>query len=148
MSYLPKKTMLGIILVLFVFGGIFTFSMLDACPVDRQTCPDQRDPVAFPHDMHMGQNDCLDCHHVFDEQNNNILDPGELYPGNPHVKCGSCHGPDSRLNHREAFHMQCIGCHFKNSGMDRAGGPALCGECHKDNSDAPDFVMILGEQHD
>jgi len=147
-TYLPKKAIFCAILILLVFGGVFTFSMLDACPVEKKTCTDQRLPVAFPHDMHMGQYDCLDCHHVFDQQHNNILDPGELYAGNPLIKCESCHGAESQLNREEAFHGQCIGCHFKSGGIDQAGGPNLCGECHKDNKGAGDFVMILGETHD
>lgn len=148
MSLLPRKTLLCGIFILLVFGGIFTISMLAACPVQKPACPDQRDPVAFPHDLHMGQYDCLACHHVYDRQHNNILDPSELYAGNPHVQCASCHDAQSRITRQEAFHQQCIGCHAQTGGIARPGGPSLCGQCHKDQSDAPEFVMILGEPHD
>lgn len=148
MGPLPKKTVLSGIVILLIFGGIFTFSMLGACPVERENCRDQRDPVAFPHDMHMSQYDCLDCHHVYDKAHNNILDPAELYAGNPHVKCASCHDDRSKINLQEAFHLQCIGCHFNTGRINAPGGPNLCGQCHKANKGSPDIVMILGEQHD
>ncbi|MFO7840134.1 MAG: cytochrome c3 family protein [Desulfosalsimonadaceae bacterium] len=148
MGYLPKKTVLSAILVLLVFAGIFTFSMLDACPVKQKNCKNGREPVAFPHGMHMGAHDCLKCHHIYDSQHNNILDPGKLYSGTHNARCASCHGPDSSIKLTEAFHMQCIGCHMESSSIHRAGGPNLCGECHRDNKAAAESVMILGEKHD
>ena len=149
MYQLPKKTVLSGICIVLIFGAIFTFSILAACPVKQENCPNQRPPVAFPHDMHMSSFDCLDCHHVYDKAHNNILDPMELYAGNPHAKCASCHDSNHRINRQEAFHQQCIRCHldFGRTG-DAAGGPSLCGECHQTAGQTSDFVMILGEPHD
>jgi len=98
--------------------------------------------------MHMGQYDCLDCHHIYDKEHNNILNPMDLYAGNSHAECAACHNTESRIKLQEAFHMQCIGCHFNTGQIDRPGGPNLCGECHKHNKGSSDFVMILGESDD
>lgn len=146
--HLPKKTIMSGIFILLIFCGIFTFSILGACPVERENCQDFRPPVAFPHDMHMSQYDCLDCHHVYDKAHNNILDPMELYAGNSYVKCASCHNSQNKLELQEAFHQQCIGCHYKTDRIGSPSGPNLCGECHKKREGSSDVVMILGEQHD
>ncbi len=146
--HFPKITLSYGIFILLILGTIFTFSILVACPVSREDCNDQREPVVFPHDMHMGHNDCLDCHHIYDKEHNNILNPMELYAGNPHVKCASCHSAESKIKLQEAFHLQCIGCHFNTGRIDRPGGPNLCGECHKNNKGSSDFDMILGESND
>ena len=149
MNQIPTKTVFSGIFIVLIFGGIFTLSMLNACPVERENCPNHRKPVAFPHDMHMTEFDCLDCHHLYDKHHNNILNPMELYAGNPHVKCASCHGPGHKLNRQEAFHQQCIRCHLDFGRLGAAnGGPSLCGDCHKPTKKASDVVMILGEAHD
>jgi len=146
---IPTKTILSGTFILLIFVGIFTFSMPDACPVKSKSCGDQRNPVAFPHDMHMTEFDCLDCHHIYDKQHNNILDPMELYAGNPHVKCASCHNAKHRLNQRDAFHQQCIRCHLDFGRVGAAtGGPRLCGDCHQRAQETSDVGMILGEPHD
>lgn len=147
-NHLPKTIILCGLFILLIFGTIFTLSILTACPVDREECNNQRKPVAFPHDMHMGWYDCLDCHHIYDKEHNNILDPMDLYANNPHVKCASCHDSESKIKLQEAFHLQCIGCHFNTGRIDRPGGPNLCGQCHKNNKGSSDLVMILGESHD
>lgn len=149
MHQIPKKTILSGILIVLILGGIFTLSILNACPVEQKNCPTHRNPVSFPHDMHMTEFGCLDCHHIYDKDQNNILDPMELYAGNPHVKCASCHDDGHRLNRQEAFHQQCIRCHLDFGGLGAAAsGPSLCGECHKPAEKTPDVGMILGEPHD
>ncbi len=148
MNHLPKKTVLCGIFVILVFGGVFTFSIIAACPVDSKNCINGRDPVPFPHEMHMGRYDCLKCHHLYDSEHNNILNPMELYEGNPHIKCASCHSSESSTELTEAYHNQCIGCHYRSSGIRHAGGPNLCGECHRSGKQDAEPVMILGDQHD
>lgn len=102
----------------------------------------QRPPVIFDHDTHMGEYECLQCHHRY-EDGENVLEEDELTDIEPDelitlnvmpeeelsgIKCASCHNykkEKSTLNSMEAFHGQCIGCH-----EEKASGPVLCGECH------------------
>lgn len=148
MTHIPKKTIFCGLFVLVAFAGVFSFSILAACPVEKTPCRDLRDPVLFPHEMHMGLYDCLECHHVYDEAGTNILDPMELYPGSPQAECTSCHVGSSRLNRRDAYHSQCIGCHSATTRIRSPGGPYLCGECHRKQDRRADAGMILGEPHD
>ena len=84
-----------------------------------------RPEVTFPHNRHMESDlSCKDCHHVY-ENGKNVLDESNLEEGNQGIRCSACHGPKFRLNLKEAFHNQCIGCHTK-----KKTGPRFCGECH------------------
>lgn len=89
----------------------------------------ERTPVAFPHELHMEELSCSDCHHRY-EKGKNILDESELEEGNIEIQCSNCHGLKTKINLRKAFHRQCIGCHsrYKKEGYET--GPRLCGECH------------------
>lgn len=89
-----------------------------------------RPPVIFPHDLHMSGFDCFDCHHDYDEDGNNILDDYALEEGNPDILCGACHTGKTTIEPREAFHLQCMGCHEQFTFNKRPTGPVLCGECH------------------
>lgn len=88
-----------------------------------------RGSVAFPHELHMGSFDCLDCHHDM-KDGENVLDEADLEEDNPDIMCASCHNADSKIERREAFHYQCMGCHNKFRLTQEATGPTLCGECH------------------
>ena len=90
----------------------------------------QRPAVNFPHEIHMGEFDCLDCHHDYNEAGENILDAGVLEEGNEEILCSSCHDATTVVDIQSAFHQQCMGCHrgFRTAG--EATGPELCGECH------------------
>ncbi len=88
-----------------------------------------RGPVTFEHESHMGEYECLDCHHVI-ENGENVLDEADLEEGDPGLLCGSCHNDTSRIKKREAFHYQCIGCHDSLKAEQGQTGPTLCGECH------------------
>jgi hypothetical protein len=104
----------------------------------------QRPNVAFTHDSHMGNYECQQCHHRY-ENGKNVIEENqdELMEIEPEgtmtldvnlpddasaIKCASCHNNKTvtKIKSREAFHGQCIGCHEKE-----AKGPVLCGECHK-----------------
>jgi len=124
--------------------------MAPPCPDEKAICPDQRLPVVFPHEMHMGLFDCLDCHHEYEKNGSvNILDPATLYVGNPELLCGFCHNGKSRINREDAFHRQCIGCHLETGRIDGpVEPPALCGQCHAPGIDAAGMDLILGESHD
>lgn len=89
----------------------------------------QRPPVAFPHELHMGLYECLDCHHNF-EGGENILDEDELYEGNEEIACSACHGPGDNPDLQQSFHYQCMGCHIQVRKSGQASGPELCGACH------------------
>ncbi|MBU1172230.1 MAG: cytochrome c family protein [Proteobacteria bacterium] len=139
MSSKKKTLLLSGIFSLFV---ILTLSVVSAETDSSKTVMKQRPPVAFTHDTHMGQYECLVCHHRY-EDGENVLDEDELTDVEPdetimlnvistdelsNVKCASCHTKNkdkAKIDSREAFHRQCIGCHDKLS-----TGPVLCGECH------------------
>ncbi len=90
----------------------------------------ERPSVDFPHGLHMeGDLECTDCHHQY-KDGKNILDEDTLEQGNQGIKCASCHANDSKYNLREAFHMQCMGCHGKLKNEGKKTGPRLCGQCH------------------
>ena len=81
----------------------------------------QRPLVEFNHKLHSENKlDCTRCHHDFDAYLNNR--GGEGQP------CDTCHkkqGHDDTPSLKEAFHIQCIGCHESMK-----AGPVTCGECH------------------
>jgi len=101
---------------------------------DPATAVRQRPEVVFPHDVHMDGNECLTCHHQY-EDGENVLDEGNLEEGNPEIKCSFCHTDQSDVDLRTAFHRQCMGCHIntRKAGADekKAFGPEMCGSCHK-----------------
>ncbi len=95
----------------------------------------ERSPVSFPHGLHMESDlSCTDCHHWYRSDGKNILDESKLEEGKPGIKCSDCHKRKGRsrlrYNLREAFHMQCMGCHGKLKKEGKKSGPRLCGECH------------------
>ena len=89
----------------------------------------QRPPVTFPHEVHMNTMECGDCHHEYDEAE------GKLVPvDDPDRVCADCHGLKGEGNQpglRQAFHLECIGCHRTLLKKREATGPVTCGECHK-----------------
>jgi c(7)-type cytochrome triheme protein len=89
----------------------------------------QRTAVNFPHELHMGPLECLDCHHQY-EDGKNVLDPGELEEGTGEATCNACHDEQSDVRLMEAFHRECIGCHIARRKAGKSTGPELCGECH------------------
>ena len=118
-----------------VFAAV-TLSMLSAQPEEiilnnvEAYKKKQRPPVAFPHEIHMaGDLSCTDCHHQY-ENGQNVLDESELEEGNPNIRCSHCHTRETRINLRQAFHRQCVGCHARTEKRGEKTGPRLCGECH------------------
>ncbi len=90
---------------------------------------DTRGSVMFPHEVHMGEFDCLDCHHDMQE-GENVLDEYDLEEDNPDILCGACHNPKEKIERMEAFHYQCVGCHNNYKMTSDPTGPTMCGECH------------------
>lgn len=133
-----------------ILSGLFTLcavlTISTVCTGDDATkkITKQRPSVAFTHESHMGNYDCQQCHHRY-ENGKNVIEENqdELMEIEPEgtmtldvnlpddasaIKCASCHNNKTvtKIKSREAFHGQCIGCHEKE-----AKGPVLCGECHK-----------------
>ena len=64
--------------------------------------------------------DCLTCHHT----SNRLVTPG---------KCSECHKVKEEgevLNHHQAFHMLCIGCHKKELIAGNEVVNLTCDSCH------------------
>ncbi|MBN1571801.1 MAG: cytochrome c3 family protein [Deltaproteobacteria bacterium] len=64
--------------------------------------------------------DCLTCHHT----SNRLVTPG---------KCSECHKvkeEEDVLNHHQAFHMLCIGCHKKEIVAGNEKLNLTCDSCH------------------
>ncbi|HYA43231.1 MAG TPA: cytochrome c3 family protein [Syntrophobacteraceae bacterium] len=85
----------------------------------------QRPAVEFGHGAHSAIIDCLRCHHDFDAYSNNR--GGE---GQPCVNCHDALPEDGSLSLRDAFHLQCKGCHESFISQGRRAGGVMCGECH------------------
>ncbi len=131
-------------MVVFLFGGIIAFSLMCACPIDKGECDKGRKPVPFPHEMHMESFDCEECHHIYDEDKNNVLDIDELYSDNPDILCSSCHNSEHKINTQEAFHRQCIGCHNEEATLGQAFVPTACNECHRSVPvDSTEYDVII-----
>jgi len=97
----------------------------------------QRSPVLFPHESHMIDFSCLDCHHQW-EDGENVLDEGELYEGNPSARCAFCHHAEAKtVGLRKAFHRQCMTCHRAYRLSGEKSGPRLCAECHPKDGAKP-----------
>jgi len=112
----------------------------------------QRSAVMFPHELHMEQFECLECHHVY-EDGENVLDDSDLEEGNTDISCCSCHNSGTKIDLEYAFHNLCMSCHNENRKkfwVPRKGiqwkafmpvkgqsAPTLCGECHVQEKQAP-----------
>lgn len=114
-----------------IFTGVILASGIYAFTDDIELGGEKtRKPVAFPHEFHMGEFDCMMCHHDYDENKKNVLDEYDLVEDNPDILCGSCHKPNADIERREAFHGQCTGCHDQMKLEIGKRAPVMCGECH------------------
>ena len=90
----------------------------------------KRPAVTFAHNRHVELGlSCKDCHHVY-ENGKNVLDESKLEEGNQDIRCSACHGPKFRIDLKQAFHDQCIGCHRRFQNEKKKSGPRFCGPCH------------------
>ena len=86
----------------------------------------RRSAVVFFHDEHNDAaqiDECNECHHVYEDGLKLEDESSE------DQKCMDCHGLKSSGNMpglREAFHVNCKGCHLKLK-----KGPVMCGQCHE-----------------
>lgn len=107
---------------------ILTFFYFGCSPIITDVKYEVRAPAFFPHDKHMEELDCTQCHHRF-ENGENILEEDEL-DGSDAMRCKTCHNSKSSINARDAFHNQCIGCHRDYKNKKKTFGPLTCGACH------------------
>ena len=117
---------IGLVFICVVFAsGLYAFS--EDIELGGEN---SRGSVMFPHEVHMGVIDCLDCHHDYDKSGENVQDEYDLVDDNPDILCGSCHNPKEKIDRMEAFHYQCVGCHNNSKMTSDPTGPTMCGECH------------------
>ncbi len=116
---------IGLVFICVLFAsGLYAFS--DDIELGGE---DIRGPVMFPHEFHMGEIDCMECHHDM-QGGENVLNEHDLEDDNPDILCGACHNPKEKIERMEAFHYQCIGCHNNYKMTAEPTGPTMCGECH------------------
>ena len=133
MALLKKSIRLpAVLLLLLILSGVSLASAQEAELLLNN--PDayrekQRTAVTFPHDLHVGDFECLVCHHDY-ENGVNILGENELEEGSSDLCCATCHNAGSEIDLKEAYHRQCMGCHRQSRLAGFATGPELCGECH------------------
>jgi hypothetical protein len=95
---------------------------------------EKRPSPQFDHELHddaFGETGCVQCHHVLDEDSNNII-----YSEGEEAACIECHADTTAddivtTNIREASHASCTDCHRVMKNQKKAAGPITCGECHK-----------------
>ncbi|MCP4670656.1 MAG: cytochrome c3 family protein [Desulfobacula sp.] len=116
---------IGLVFICVIFAsGLYAFS--DNIELGGE---DTRGSVMFPHEFHMGEFDCMECHHDM-QDGENVLDEYDLEEDNPNILCGACHNPKEKIERMEAFHYQCVGCHNEYKMTLDPTGPTMCGECH------------------
>ena len=92
------------------------------------TATGQRSGVAFPHTLHMDTYECLDCHHDY-QDGINVLDEGDLAEDGS-AACGACHYKGAKIQLKQAYHRQCMGCHRTLNQQDDGALPITCRDCH------------------
>jgi len=94
-----------------------------------------RSAVYFSHENHMGSNDCLDCHHDY-QNGENVLDEDDL-EDDESASCASCHSKEASIDLKTAYHRQCMGCHRHVNKQEADTLPITCQDCHSRRSLAP-----------
>ncbi len=87
-------------------------------------------PVTFPHELHIENYECLDCHHKY-ENGENVLEEDELEEGNPAANCTGCHNLKKNCDLQKTFHRQCLSCHVNKQTSFETHAPRMCTGCHK-----------------
>lgn len=117
-----------LLMVIAILTGVFAtaYSQDEMTTMDTRAFKNpRRPPVVFHHDAHnekAGIDDCIECHHKFDDQGRKLEESSE------DQSCAECHSlddADGRPGLIKAFHLNCKGCH-----LNTRKGPVTCGECH------------------
>jgi len=130
-EYGAKGTLMKLVMLLWAVLSIPAFAPVAYCQDavmvlnHQELGRHQRPAVVFGHGAHSAVIDCLRCHHDFDAYSNNR--GGE---GQPCVNCHDVYPEDGSLSLREAFHLQCKGCHESFISQGKVAGGIMCGECH------------------
>ncbi len=125
---MQKRYLLIITLVsIIALAGLTAYAQEDIEFVeDSGFVTTMRPRPAFMHDEHnekAGIEDCIECHHVYDNAGNRLEDESS-----EDQECSECHGaqgdeyPMELVRH---YHMNCKGCHQAEK-----AGPVTCGTCH------------------
>ena len=122
-KYVLILTLIGII----VLAGLTAYAQEDIEFVeDSGFATNMRPLPAFMHDEHnekAGIEDCIECHHVYDNAGNRLEDESS-----EDQECSECHGAEGDEYPMELvrrYHMNCRGCHQAEK-----AGPVTCGTCH------------------
>jgi hypothetical protein len=118
---------IGVLLAVLSMAALTAYSQEDIEFVeDSGFASSMRPKPAFLHDEHnekAGIDDCIECHHVYDDEGNLVEDESS-----EDQECSECHGaegdeyPMDLVRH---YHLNCRGCHQAVK-----AGPVACGECH------------------
>lgn len=128
-----RPLLLAAVILSFIGLNLATLSLAqedDMVLNTGETVPNQRTPVAFSHDLHMGLYECLACHHDY-QDGVNVLNEDDLEEDNPAIRCATCHNGQADLDRQKAYHRQCMGCHIDSRKAGQASGPEMCGTCHR-----------------
>jgi hypothetical protein len=120
-----------LVLLLILFGLSLASAREEEIVLDNPDAYGEkhRAAVTFPHELHVGNLECLACHHDY-KDGENILSEDKLKEKNPDILCAACHDADAEIHLKKAYHRQCMGCHRYVRLAGSATGPELCGECH------------------
>lgn len=122
-----KSVLILILIGLFTLVGLTAYAQEDIEFVeDSGFASTMRARPAFMHDEHnekAGIEDCIECHHVYDEAGNRLEDESS-----EDQECSECHGAQGDEYPMELvrrYHLNCRGCHQASK-----AGPVTCGTCH------------------
>jgi hypothetical protein len=122
-KYVLILTLIGTI----ALAGLTAYAQEDIEFVDDSGFATNMRPLAaFKHDEHnekAGIEDCIECHHVYDDAGNRLEDESS-----EDQECSECHGAEGDEYPMELvsrYHMNCKGCHQAEK-----AGPVTCGTCH------------------
>ena len=115
---------IGVLAGMLILAAFTAYSQEDVEFVeDSGFSSSMRPKPAFAHDDHnekAGIEECIECHHVYDEAGNLVEDESS-----EDQECSECHGaegdefPMDLVRH---YHLNCRGCH-----QSEKAGPVTCG---------------------
>jgi hypothetical protein len=99
---------------------------------------DRRGPVMLTHTKHSLDYgvSCWDCHHIYEEYEEEENKKNTWSPLGTTQKCNECHDPvkvqDKAMKLQTAYHMNCKGCHKELAEKnEKTGAFRKCLKCHE-----------------